>query len=533
MSKPRIEKEYILDNSCIDEIAELVMQFCGAYKIDSKDALRYRLSIESCLLKWLESGLAGNEVRFVAGQKFFKPFVSVECAGESINPYIDKSGDYGPYCSDLLVSMNLTPEYVYGEGKNRVSYAVKRKRLGQLTVLGLVILAAVIIGFLGNAVLPAGARDIVLNSVVTPLYDTFFNILSCVAAPMIFMSVAWGIYGIGDTVTLGRIGKRMMLSFIGTVFFVAATGVIYYPIIGPEWSEYGTVSMTQFSSVSQLILGIFPSNIVEPFATGNTLQIIFLAIVIGIALLFLGQQTTSIAKGIQEINVLVKFLMEIISRLVPYVIFLVMLNMIWTNTLSILSGVWKLVVVMLAAFVIAGAGFIIFTAIKNHTTPALLFKKALPGFLVAFTTASSAATFSMNMTTCEKSYGISPSLSGFGIPLGMVMHRPIAALYNLIIAFYLASVYDIDASVIWIVVAVFISAVVAIATPPIPGGGAISYAIIFTQLGIPTEALALAFTIDIFFDFFITSFEMLTLQMSLINVSSSLGMIDTAVLKGK
>ena len=145
---------------------------------------------------------------------------------------------------------------------------------------------------------------------------------------------------------------------------------------------------------------------------------------------------------------------------------------------------------------------------------------------MALTTASSAAAFSSNVDTCEKKFGIDSSLIRFGIPLGMVMHKPVAAVYNLLLVFFFAEKFGVTCSVSWIVVAVLISSIIAIATPPIPGGGAVAYTIIFAQMGIPSDALAMALALDIITDFLITAFEMLVLPMALVSISSGLGMID-------
>ena len=155
----------------------------------------------------------------------------------------------------------------------------------------------------------------------------------------------------------------------------------------------------------------------------------------------------------------------------------------------------------------------------------------MPTFLVALTTASSAASFSSNVTTCEKSFGIDESLVSFGIPLGMVVHKPMGAIYDQLVLFFFAAKYGVSCSVGWLVIAVIISTVIAIATPPIPGGGAVGYTVLFAQMGIPMEALAIALTIDIITDFIITAFEMLALPLSLVNIAASLGMIDEKILK--
>ena len=99
--------------------------------------------------------------------------------------------------------------------------------------------------------------------------------------------------------------------------------------------------------------------------------------------------------------------------------------------------------------------------------------------------------------------------------------------------FFFAREYGVSCSVTWIVTAVAVASVIAIATPPIPGGGVLAYTVLFGQLGIPSEALAIAFAFEMLTDFFITAFEMLLLPLSLINVSSGMGMIDKSVLRAE
>ena len=69
--------------------------------------------------------------------------------------------------------------------------------------------------------LPVSLREGLLQYLLTPIYDTFFDLLGAVAGPMVFLSVAWGIYGIGDTATFGRIGKRMISHFLLGSFLIS------------------------------------------------------------------------------------------------------------------------------------------------------------------------------------------------------------------------------------------------------------------------------------------------------------------------
>lgn len=528
-----IKKEYKLTSNSVDEISDLVTEFCMAVKADKKDMLRYRLSVEECLLHWLSKGDEGHSVVLMLGKRMMVPFIKVEEQGAASNPYAnrlaDKAVEYGNFADSILVGLGLNPEYSYERGANVVSYRLKRKQPGQITKLCISVVAAVLIGSLGMVLLPEGVRETVLVSAIVPLYNTFFKILSCIAGPMIFMSVAWGIYGMGDTATLSRVGKTMMLRFLGITFLASLLATIYFPFIGPGLSDKSGGS-GQLNSIVELVLGIFPQNIVEPFQTSNTLQIIFLAFVIGLAMLFLGGQTRSVAKAIEQTNVLVQFLMGLVSKLVPYVIFLVIINMIWSGTINSLASVWKYILALLIGIVACLSVAFIYTSIKQRVSIADLIRLSMPTYLIALATASSAAAFSTMVETCEKKFGIDKSLVRFGIPLAIVMSKPCTAINDMILVFYFAEKYDVECSVGWIVTAVFVSAMLAISVPPIPGGATIAYSMLYAQMGIPNEALAITIAIDVVTDFIVTSSCVTIDQLTLLNVASSLGMVDEKVL---
>ena len=524
------EKEYVLGASACDEISAEITEFCIKEGVEKKDMIRYRFSAEEYLLNWIDKGCAGRRVYLKTGKRFFSPYIIIEMEGSRMDPETGQSEEFGDYCEIVLENLNLRPVYSYRAGRNSLLYRMSRKSLPQFQVLCIVVVLSIIAGVLGLVLIPYDMRNMILESIITPVYDTFFKILGCIAGPMIFLSVAWGIYGIGDVETLGRIGRTMILTFLKYVSIAAAACAVFFPVFGNRFTNGGN-QVSQIKAILEMLLGIFPSTIVEPFMTGNTLQIIFMGVVIGIALLFMQRQTHAIALAIGQINALVNFLMTLISRLVPFVIFMVMVSLIWSGDLSVITSVWRLMAVFLVALLLIAMAYLFITAGRHKVKPDVLIRKSLPTFLIALTSASSAAAFGTNVETCEKKYGIDPSLVSFGIPLGIVMHKPTTAAYNLLIVMYFAGIFHVQCTPVWLIVAVLLSVIVAVSAPPIPGGGAAAYTILFLQLGIPEKALAVALTLDIIADFLLTSFDMFALQMALINISAKMNRIDKKVLR--
>ena len=513
-----------------DEISQAVVSFCGNYITDRRELQRYRLTVEECLLNWLEKDAVGKKVTFSCGKKILRPpCFEISFSGPALNPYrTDQT--LGAFGDSTLRTLGLFPTYQYRLETNILRFTLRNDGKTSLKSLVLVLAASVVVGMLGSLLLPEDIVTFLQNDIISPVYNTFFDLLNCIAGPMIFLSVAWGVYGIGDASTLSRVGKKMLRIYLGNVFLVAGLAMLLFPLFGLSLSWTNT-GISTASGLFGMILGFFPNNVFSPFLTGNTMQIIFIAFAVGVALLFLGKQTEAVARAIEQINDLLQFFMNLISKLVPYFVFLVIVSLFWSGSFGVLTSSWMMLVILLASIALTCLGFYIFTGARHGVRVKTLMKKCFPSFLVALTTASSAATFSTNMETAEKKLGIHQSISCFGIPLGMVIHTPIAVLNNMAMAFFFAQYYHIECSLMWLVTAAVLCGILAVATPPIPGGGTAAYTMLFLQLGIPAEALAIALALDMITDFFITSGEMFCLLPTLVNISGRIGMLDEDILR--
>ena len=523
MKRLEQRETYTLCPENIDIIANKIETICRENKLDHKSEIRVRLSVEESLALWMDYFGEDKTVIFEFGYKLLRPFFQISVDGEAVNPYDIHNEDYGIGGKSLLVSFGLIPDYSYRNGRNSLTFNIKKESRSQILSLLIVILSALAVGILGKLYIPADIITSISDQIITPISDAFFNVLKATAGPMIFLSVAWGIYGIGDVYTLGRIGKKLMLSFMLVVFAFSFLGAFFFPFFSNTLSS-GTTQLNQFGKLFEMILGIFPDNIFSPFIEGNTLQIIFLAFIIGISMIFLGQRTYSVAKAVEQINHIINFLMSFISKLVPYFVFIVLVQIIWSDNFETLLTVWKFAGVFFIAYIVLIFLLLFYVSARHKTNPFSLLKNCLPSYMIALTTASSAATFESNITICRNKLGIDNSMTSFGIPFGMVMFKPNTALYYILLCFYLSSIYNVNVTLSWILIAVIITAVCAVATPPIPGGAAATYTMLFLQLGIPSEALAIALAVDLIFDFFMTSGDMICLLFEMFSISSKLGM---------
>ena len=89
-----VKLQYELTSESCDDITSKVLEFCKEMGSESKDALRYSLSVDECLLHWLNNGLEGNSVVLTMGKVLLFPVVQIEVEGANINTYENQDGKY-------------------------------------------------------------------------------------------------------------------------------------------------------------------------------------------------------------------------------------------------------------------------------------------------------------------------------------------------------------------------------------------------------------------------------------------------------
>lgn len=523
-----MQQSFVLNDLSVDHIAQKVMEFCDSQQVATKDALRYRISAEEILNRWIAEN-RGETVVFKTGRRVGRPYIILEMKGEPSNPFDNEDSD-SFFLSTIRADMGYVPQYSYRKKKNTVFFELNRKKMNQLLKLLITIVLGLIAGFVLKLTLSGDITARLLTNVINPLYSALFRLLGYISGPLIFLSVIWGIYGIGDASTLGKIGKRLILSFLSVIFGIVICFMFSFPLFNLKFLQ-GSANESSFGTIFEMLLDIIPANIIAPFSDGNTLQIIFTAVIFGIAMLFLGKRVQTVADMVDQINCIVQFMMDLISRMIPGFIFLIVVRLILNDTFSMISSIWVLALEFIAAALIICTLMTAFTSIHCQVSPLRLVKKSIATFLIAITTASSAACFASNAETCEHKLGIDQSLSSFGIPLGMVMFKSSTAVYYLLISFFFAGQFSVECSASWLITAAFMAALLAVATPPIPGGGVVAYTILFSRLGIPDDALAIVLSVDILFDFVRTAANMYNLPLMLSNVALRMGLLNCDVMR--
>lgn len=520
-------KQFDFSNKNIDLACEQVGEFLAKAGVDRREALRIKLTFEEVLLEY--QARLGEEATYKlkCSRRLSAIRVEIEVAGENFNP-LENENENGALINGLLAEIGLAPTHSYKNGKNYIVFTPKKKPMSGTVKMFAAIVLSVITGLL-LTLLPDDARMGLSEHLLTPVADLFFGAVAAVTGPFIFLSVLGSICSMGNTETLGRIGKKM----IGAIFGYMTVAGLGLTLIATLFYKVtlGGISGSDFTKVLDLIYNIVPTNIFEPFINGNSLQIIFVAVIFGIAMLMLSSKISNIFTAIEQLSSLVQTVMSVVLEALPFALFVIFTNMIVSGTIGDLVGSYKMILIIFLLVGVYLAAMVLWISLRKKISPILLIKKVLPTFLIALSTASSASAFSTNIKDANKKLGIDKKIVDFGIPLGQVLFKMSEFAMFIPIVLTFAENYGIAITPVWLILAYITVWLISFAVPPVAGGAIMGFTIVFTQLGIPVEAMGIAIALNAITDFPLTAMNVTGWQLTMIDVADALGALNKETLQ--
>ncbi|MGR5325001.1 dicarboxylate/amino acid:cation symporter [Vibrio sp. DNB22_17_1] len=342
----------------------------------------------------------------------------------------------------------------------------------------------------------------------------FVSLIKLLVVPLVYVSIVCGIVELKDIRSFGRLGgKTFTLYILNTVVAIIAAltvAMIVQPGAGANLA--GTISdsvalkSTETPDIFSMVVNIVPSNPVQAFANGDMLQIIFMAILTGLAIQALDSKGGPAVRTFKMANEIMMKLIGLVMSLAPYGVFALMIQLGATldaGTLASVAGYVALVVSMLVLwiFVVYPLAVQMFTGISAREFS----RKTREQVLFSLSTASSNATIPVTMRTLTDKIGVSKSVAGFGVPLGATMNMAGASIYIAIAAVFCANAFGQPIAVSDLVTLGFTVLLLSIGAGGVPGGGVVMVGVILHQLGLPPEGLAIVAAVDRINDMFCTS----------------------------
>ena len=364
------------------------------------------------------------------------------------------------------------------------------------------------------------------NDWISPFGKIFINALKLIAVPLVLVSLIVGVGSMNNIRTLGKMGGRSIVIYLSTTVIAITIGLALVNLVQPgkfmsdetrgrlvekyankAEGKIQAAAATKEAGPLQPLIDFVPSNFVQSTSDNrNMLQVIFFAILFGVAMVMIPEDKSAPAKAFfDSVNEIILKIVDVIMLYAPIGVFALLAGVLVQVSegdinfaLEILSGlgIYSLTVIAGLALMV----FVIYPTMINKFAKIKFkdFLKAIsPAQLLAFSTSSSAATLPLTMERVEEELGVSKKVSSFVLPLGATINMDGTSLYQAVAAVFIAQSFNVDLGLSDQLAILLTATLASIGSAAVPGAGLVMLTIVLGLFpAIPIEGIGLVFAVD-------------------------------------
>ncbi len=340
----------------------------------------------------------------------------------------------------------------------------------------------------------------------------FLALIQMIVVPLVFASVVRGLTASENMQQLRSMGLRAVLFFVATTAVATVLGIglalLLQPgsamdasVIAAELGAPGAdapeaVALPSLTQVPEVITGLLPQNPLASLASGEMLQIILFAGLMGMALLSLAPERSAplydLLGSLQDVCMTV---VQWAMRLAPLAVLGLMAQLTSSVGLETLMGMGAYVGVVGLGLVGLMVGYLLLLWFTEGLAPHVFLKHTRELLLLAFSTSSSAAVMPMTIRTV-RSFGVRETTAQFLVPLGATVNMTGTALYQGVATVFMAQVFGVTLDPTSLLLVVVTAVAASIGSPATPGVGIVILASIVQSVGIPASGIVLLVGVD-------------------------------------
>ena len=383
----------------------------------------------------------------------------------------------------------------------------EKKKLGLTTQVFIGLFAGLILGIFLCYVVPDShiKTDIIVEGILYVIGQGFIRLMKMLVVPLVFCSIVCGSMSIGDTKKLGAVGVRTLIFYLTTtalaVTVALSVGNLLNPGIGLDMSKIKSsadaVETMESTSLISTILNIIPDNPINSLASGNMLQIIVFALIVGLILAKIGDRAETVANFISQFNDIMMEMTMMVMAIAPVGVFCLVARTFANIGFSALVPLAKYMIAVLLALALQCLGvYQILLKIFTGLNPIRFLKKFFPVMAFAFSTATSNATIPLSIDTLDKKVGLSKKISSFTIPLGATINMDGTSIMQGVAVVFAAQAFGIHLDMMDYITVIGTATLASIGTAGVPSVGLVTLTMVFNSVGLPVEAIGLIMGID-------------------------------------
>ena len=337
--------------------------------------------------------------------------------------------------------------------------------------------------------------------VIKPIGTLFISFIKMLIVPLVFLSLVVGVTSLKDPAKMGRIGLKAIGWYMFTTAIAVTLGIIFAVVFQPgagiEIVADAAVKTKAMPSVVDTLLNIIPKNPIAAFAQGNILQIIAFAIIVGIAINFVGVKADPVERVFEAGAEIMYKITHGVMELAPFGVFALMSWVAGKYGLAILLPLIKIIACVYVACILhAVVTYGLVLKMYGGLKLAPFFKGIIDAQIVAFTSTSSSGTLPVTIRCAQENLGVSKGISSFVLPLGATVNMDGTAIYEAIAAIFIAQAFGVQLGGGDYLMIILVGTLASIGTAGVPGAGLIMLTLVLTQVGLPLEGIAIVAGID-------------------------------------
>ena len=380
----------------------------------------------------------------------------------------------------------------------------KKRKINLAGWIIIAMFAGIAVGFI---FLLAAPESTFTTEYLKPVGTIYINLLKFMVVPVVLFSIMDGVISLNDLKRVGSVGIRTFIYYICTTAVAVVIGLVvvncfkgFFPVLDASVRDSLEYTAAEAPKVMDVIVGIFPDNLVKPMVDANMLPVICIAIFFGAGILAAGDKGKKIGELVNCMNEVTMKVLMMIIKLTPIGVFCLMADVVAVNGAKIVGSLALVVGVAYIGYILHIV-IVYGCSIKflSGMSPIAFFKGLAPAMLTAFTTTSSNATLPINIECCNK-MGAEPEISSFVLPLGATINMDGTAIYQAVAAVFIACCYGIDLTIGQMAMIVLTATLASIGTAGVSGAGMIMLSMVLMSIGLPVEGIAIIAGVDKLFD---------------------------------
>jgi aerobic C4-dicarboxylate transport protein len=377
------------------------------------------------------------------------------------------------------------------------------RRAGFLPSLYVQVLIAIVVGVtLGHFWPEAGQA-------MKPLGDGFIKLIRMLIAPIIFCTVVLGIAGMEDMKKVGRTGALALIYFEVVSTLALVIGLVVVNVVKPGVGmnkDPGTLdadSVKQYTSpesmqgVTDFLLNVIPTSVVDAFAKGDILQVLFFSVLFGFALHAFGREN-ALFQLIERFSKVMFAIVGFIMKVAPIGAFGAMAFVIGKYGLGTLLSLGKLMACFYATCLVFIFGVLGLIA-RAHGFRITRFIRYIKEELFIVLGTSSSESVLPRMITKMEGLGVQKSVVGLVIPTGYSFNLDGTSIYLTMAAVFIAQATNSHLDLVQQLTLLLVLLLTSKGAAGVTGSGFIVLAATLSAVGtVPVAGVALILGIDRF-----------------------------------